>query len=160
VLAAHPQGHANVSLGRLLSPGERPAIAPIQKDWAHYEVSTLIEDPHFGNDGLYPRTNRRVPHILLVFREMWDTAGLPSDLLRDPQFRRGAPCSHERFPDFLPAVLGTTTHAAFSQESRMMLLNATSLDGKSGIRGPKTTGEALRKPLVPNRTAAIRSGAL
>jgi hypothetical protein len=26
--------------------------------------------------GLYPRTNRRVPHISLVFREMWDTASL------------------------------------------------------------------------------------
>jgi hypothetical protein len=25
--------------------------------------------------GLYPRTDRRVPHISLVFREMWDTAG-------------------------------------------------------------------------------------
>jgi hypothetical protein len=25
---------------------------------------------------LYPRTSRRVPHISLVFREMWDTAGL------------------------------------------------------------------------------------
>jgi hypothetical protein len=26
---------------------------------------------------LYPRINGRVPHISLVFREMWDTAGLP-----------------------------------------------------------------------------------
>jgi hypothetical protein len=26
---------------------------------------------------LYPRANGRVPHISLVFREMWDTAGLP-----------------------------------------------------------------------------------
>jgi hypothetical protein len=25
---------------------------------------------------LYPGTDRRVPHISLVFREMWDTAGL------------------------------------------------------------------------------------
>ncbi len=25
---------------------------------------------------LHPLTNRRVPHISLVFREMWDTAGL------------------------------------------------------------------------------------
>jgi hypothetical protein len=25
---------------------------------------------------LYPRTDRRVPHISLVFREMWDTADL------------------------------------------------------------------------------------
>jgi hypothetical protein len=26
---------------------------------------------------LYPQTDGRVPHISLVFREMWDTAGLP-----------------------------------------------------------------------------------
>ena len=32
--------------------------------------------------GLYPVTNRRVPHISLVFREMWDTTGLPSSLLK------------------------------------------------------------------------------
>jgi hypothetical protein len=31
------------------------------------------------------------------------------------------------------------------KESRMKLLNATNLDRKSGIRGPKTTGEAHRK---------------
>jgi hypothetical protein len=29
------------------------------------------------------------------------------------------------------------------KESRMKLLNATNLDRKSGIRGPKTMGEAL-----------------
>jgi hypothetical protein len=27
--------------------------------------------------GSYPRNDRRVPHISLVFGEMWDTAGLP-----------------------------------------------------------------------------------
>jgi hypothetical protein len=26
---------------------------------------------------LYPRTNHRVPHISLVFREIWDTTDLP-----------------------------------------------------------------------------------
>ena len=31
--------------------------------------------------GLYPVTNRRVPHISLVFREMWDTAGPPLKLV-------------------------------------------------------------------------------
>jgi hypothetical protein len=30
------------------------------------------------------------------------------------------------------------------KESRMKLLNATTLDRKSGIRGPKTMGEALQ----------------
>jgi hypothetical protein len=28
--------------------------------------------------GLYPVNNRRVPHISLVFREMWDTEDLTS----------------------------------------------------------------------------------
>jgi hypothetical protein len=34
------------------------------------------------------------------------------------------------------------------KESRMKLLNATNLDRKSGIRGPKTMGEALQQPFV------------
>src|SRR5271156_3852732 len=34
------------------------------------------------------------------------------------------------------------------KESRMKSLNATNLDRKSGIRGPKTMGEALRQLLV------------
>jgi hypothetical protein len=46
--------------------------------------------------GLYPRHNRRVPHISLVFREMWDTAGLPLKPMRSQQLRTGAPCSHQR----------------------------------------------------------------
>jgi hypothetical protein len=32
--------------------------------------------------GLYPITTSRVLHISLVFREMWDTAGLASRLLK------------------------------------------------------------------------------
>ena len=31
--------------------------------------------------GPYPVNDRRVPHISLVFREMWDTAGLPLKLV-------------------------------------------------------------------------------
>jgi hypothetical protein len=34
------------------------------------------------------------------------------------------------------------------KESRMTLPNATNLDRKSGIRGPKMMGEALRQLLV------------
>jgi hypothetical protein len=34
------------------------------------------------------------------------------------------------------------------KESRTQLLNATNLDRKSGIRGPKTMGEALRPLLM------------
>src|SRR5580658_2759640 len=32
---------------------------------------------------IYPRNNCRVPHISLVFREMWDTAGPALKLLAD-----------------------------------------------------------------------------
>jgi hypothetical protein len=43
----------------------------------------------------------------------------------------------------------------------MKLLNATNLDRKSGIRGPKTMGEALRQPFVrdPTNGLFIRSEA-
>ena len=34
--------------------------------------------------------------ISLVFREMWDTTGLPLKPPRSPQLRTGAPCSHQR----------------------------------------------------------------
>jgi hypothetical protein len=37
------------------------------------------------------------------------------------------------------------------KESLMKLLNATSLDGKSGIRGPKTMGEALTNAFLDER---------
>jgi hypothetical protein len=54
------------------------------------------------------------------------------------------------------AALDTTTHAAFSQRSRMKLLNATNLDRKSGIRGPKTTGEAHQRSVFPFSTTKAR----
>jgi hypothetical protein len=38
---------------------------------------------------------------------------------------------------------------AFSQRKPHEVLNAASLDRKSGIRGPKTMGEALPKLFVP-----------
>jgi hypothetical protein len=41
------------------------------------------------------------------------------------------------------ATLAMTTYAALLKESRMKLINATKVDRKSGIRGPKTMGEAL-----------------
>jgi hypothetical protein len=37
------------------------------------------------------------------------------------------------------------------KESRMKLLNATNLDRKSGIRGPKKMGEAQPELFVPDR---------
>jgi starch synthase len=43
--------------------------------------------------GLYPRNNSRVPHISLVFREMWDTTGFPLKPSR-PHNSVRVPCSH------------------------------------------------------------------
>jgi len=40
--------------------------------------------------------HRRVPHISLVFREMWDTAALALKPVAVLQLRTGAPCSHQR----------------------------------------------------------------
>jgi hypothetical protein len=38
------------------------------------------------------------------------------------------------------------------KESRRALLEATNLDRKSGIRGPKKMGEALQLPFLPGPT--------
>jgi hypothetical protein len=38
----------------------------------------------------------------------------------------------------------------------MKLLNATNLDRKSGIRGPKTMGEAPPKPFIPGHPLKVR----
>ena len=48
---------------------------------------------------LYPRSNRRVPHISLVFREMWDTAALTLTPLAGPTNLSGCPM-------FAPAYVG------------------------------------------------------
>jgi hypothetical protein len=80
----------------------------------------------------------------------------PSSLLRHPQLPSGCPM-------FAPALPGfpTTRHLPRPRmrlslkESRRNLLNATNLDRKSGIRGPKTMGEAHQSlsfrtlPFVP-----------
>jgi hypothetical protein len=57
---------------------------------------------------------------------------------------------------FAPALPGFPTSQGQPQsrmrlslkERRMKLLNATAVDRKSGIRGPKMMGEALRQPFV------------
>jgi hypothetical protein len=41
--------------------------------------------------GSIPAANRRVPHISLVFREMWDTAGLPLKPAAVPTDLHGCP---------------------------------------------------------------------
>jgi len=45
------------------------------------------------------------------------------------------------------------------KESRTKLLNATNLDRKSGIRGPKKMGEAPPQPFVPDPPIVISTGA-
>jgi hypothetical protein len=41
--------------------------------------------------GLHPRYKYRVPHISLVFREMWDTAGIALNLVAGPTDPHGCP---------------------------------------------------------------------
>jgi hypothetical protein len=59
-------------------------------------LSCLQEVQRFGAPSP-PR--RRVPHISLVFREMWDTAGLPLKPLTGPTIPHGC-------PTFAPAYVG------------------------------------------------------
>jgi hypothetical protein len=51
---------------------------------------------------LYPHTDRRVPHISLVFREMWDTTALPLKPPADSTTLSGC-------PTFAPALPLTST---------------------------------------------------
>jgi hypothetical protein len=57
----------------------RTAAAFLSKRLAGSKLS--VNERAFG---LYPRSNRRVPHISLVFREMWDTEGLSLKPLAGP----------------------------------------------------------------------------
>jgi hypothetical protein len=60
--------------------------------------------------GLYPRHDRRVPHISLVFREMWDTAGLPLKPVADPTVPSGCPTSTETLCFVSAYDLSPSTH--------------------------------------------------
>jgi hypothetical protein len=77
---------------------------------------------------------------------MWDAADLALKPFAGRQIYRGVRTSVARISYY--AALATAAHAAFSQRRRS-LLNATNLDRKSGIRGPKTMAEP---------TTAFRSG--
>jgi hypothetical protein len=79
---------------------------------------------------LYPRHNGRVPHISLVFREMWDTAAVPLKPLADSTTPHGC-------PTFAPALPGFRT-SQFQRQPRVR----ANLDRKSGLRGTKKMGEA------------------
>jgi hypothetical protein len=77
-------------------------------------------EPHSGSrlpTGPYPRHNRRVPHISLVFREMWDTADLPRKSVAGPTDPYGCHRS-SGVPDVRISVRGPKTmgeaHHSFS----------------------------------------------
>jgi hypothetical protein len=46
--------------------------------------------------GSFQSCVQEIRGISLVFREMWDTAGLPLKPVAGQQIHRGAPCSHQR----------------------------------------------------------------
>ena len=74
--------------------------------------------------------------ISLVFREMWDTAG-PSPS-RSPQLSRGAPCSHQRCPDFLLSSTSRDRACGFlSKKAAGSISKPPSSTGNSGYVGRK-----------------------
>jgi hypothetical protein len=91
-----------------------------------------------------PRSARvsRVPHISLVFREMWDTTALSRTILFHPKKLkvniRGIPhlAKNQRdAPNFLHAALDTTTCAPFLKERRIRRTEPSKLHRKSGMWG-------------------------
>ena len=97
-----------------------------------------------------------MPHISLVFREMWDTTNLnfkipnvkktPKEVGRVPQVRPSVPGPKKTGDlDFLPRAPPTSACAAFIKESRMGFINAIKINRKS--RG--SPSNALR-PLIHN----------
>jgi hypothetical protein len=64
---------------------------------------SLHRDTHWGS---IPATIAGCP-ISACFWQMWDTAGLPLKSVAGRQICTGAPCSHQRCPDFL---LRRTSH--------------------------------------------------
>jgi hypothetical protein len=65
-------------------------------EWHGTGSKLTLERTRFG---FYPLTSRWVPHISLVFREMWDTAGLPLKPVADSTTPYGC-------PTFAPAYVG------------------------------------------------------
>ena len=81
----------------------------------HIMFTFLRESRSFLLFGLYARHHCRVPRISLVFREMWDTTGLPSSL---PGRHNSVGVPHVRTSVArisYYAALDTTAYAAFSQ---------------------------------------------
>src|ERR1700678_3562377 len=69
---------------------------------SHRRIITALHFPNFGF-----ATKPRVPHISLVFCEMWDTTALDPRILEPSPHHRestGAPRSPKRPPDFLSSL--------------------------------------------------------
>jgi hypothetical protein len=59
--------------------------------------------------GLYPRHDDRVTHISLVFREMWDTAGLAPQAFIGLHNSTGVPQVRQSVPG--PKTMGEAHHS-------------------------------------------------
>jgi hypothetical protein len=95
-----------------------------------------------------------VAHIPDFLCDFWEPAGLPFKRLAGPQITRVAYVRTSVARISYYAALTTTTHAGFLEESRTKSLNATNLDRKSAIRGPKTMGEAHQSFSFPSKRLA------
>jgi hypothetical protein len=110
----------------------------------------------------HPATNVRVPHISLVFREMWDTTAVdqhPSALQGGPIEVRSIPhfAKNERdTPSFLYATLDNAACAPFFKERRMKLAKPTRLHRKSGIWHPNV-GRRMRSSKADHGLAVARN---
>jgi hypothetical protein len=106
-------------------------------------LKTLSRTPTTGYrtenpEKLCPDRQRWVPHISLVFREMWDTTNLHVTCQQSGKFTSGTiqvcAVGPRTDPDFLRATLERSAYAAFFTESRTRLLGSTKLHRKSGYR--------------------------
>jgi hypothetical protein len=111
----------------------------------------------------FPRHNCRVPHISLVFREMWDTASLPLKRLAGPTTRtwgrkRWAKPTRPALRLSPPQLPGAPHLAGFSRDVGYRRTPPQARCGsqdpvrvphvRPSVGGPKTMGEAPPQPLL------------
>jgi hypothetical protein len=105
-----------------------------------------------------PAAADRVPHISLVFREMWDTTALDVQLYRLSLVRS--------VPGFPTSPLSpATTYVVLPKENHMQLIEAATLDRKSGgadlSRLPRrAVGRAVEGSEVPRTTRHKRKNCI
>jgi hypothetical protein len=109
-------------------------------------------------------SDQGVPHISLVFGEMWETRTLiwvveEFGMAKNSQVeRRGIPHlakKRARYPDFLCVALSVTVCAAFIKESRMKLVRPTGLNRKSGGMGhPRSVVRTVLWSRTPTQDGA------